>query len=372
MGKTQRQIIAYIITKGVVYIKIVLAGGGTAGHVTPNIALIDILKEVGFSEIHYIGTNGIEKELAQKAGLTFHEIPAGKLRRYIDMQNIKDIGRIFKGTSMAKKILKDLKPGVVFSKGGFASCPVVWAAKQLKIPVVLHESDNTPGLANKLCLPFADRICYAFPETSQHLPKDKSIYTGIPIRSEILKGNREKGLKFCGFDGTKPVLTLIGGSQGSKFLNETLIFSLNKLTKTFDVCHICGKGNINHELMNVKGYAQFEYIHEELCDVMQATDIFVSRAGATTIFEFLALQKPAVLIPLCRGSRGDQILNANSFEKQGLAKKLEESEVNEKTFLDAINYVYENRKKFAENAKKSNVSESASKIAEVILNTIKK
>ncbi len=347
--------------------KIVLAGGGTAGHVTPNIALIPTLRQNGFDEIHYIGTNGIEKKLIEQEGIPFHEIQAGKLRRYLDMQNIKDIGRIFKGTSQAKKILKELKPDVVFSKGGFASCPVVWAAKQLNIPIVLHESDITPGLANKLCLPFADKICYAFPETGAHLPKDKAIYTGIPIRASILSGNREEGLSFCGFDGKKPILTVIGGSQGSQYLNETILLSLNKLLKTFDVCHICGKGNINRELLNLKGYAQFEYIHSELSDVMQATDLFVSRAGATTIFEFLALNKPSVLVPLTRGSRGDQVLNAASFEKQGYAKKLDESTLTEQTFLSAIDEVFKNRAKYAENLKKANVTESAETIGRIIV-----
>ena len=347
--------------------KIVLAGGGTAGHVTPNIALIPTLRQNGFDEIHYVGTNGIEKKLIEQEGIPFHEIQAGKLRRYLDMQNIKDIGRIFKGTSQAKKILKELKPDVVFSKGGFASCPVVWAAKQLNIPIVLHESDITPGLANKLCLPFADKICYAFLETGAHLPKDKAIYTGIPIRPSILSGKRENGLSFCGFDGSKPILTVIGGSQGSQYLNETVLLSLNKLLKTFDVCHICGKGNINRELLNLKGYAQFEYIHSELADVMQATDLFVSRAGATTIFEFLALHKPSVLIPLSRGSRGDQILNAASFEKQGYAKKLDESTLTEQTFLSAIDEVFKNRAKYAENLKKANVTESAETIGKIIV-----
>lgn len=346
--------------------KIVLAGGGTAGHVTPNIALIPVLRSLGFTQMDYIGTNGIEKSLIEQEGIPFHEIQAGKLRRYLDMQNIKDIGRICKGTSQAKRILKELKPDVVFSKGGFVSCPVVWAAKQLKIPIILHESDITPGLANKLCLPFADKICYAFPETKAHLPANKAIYTGIPIRSGFFAGNKEKGLAYCGFSGKKPVLTIIGGSQGSKYLNETVILSLNKLLKTFDVCHICGKGNINHEFLNLTGYAQFEYIHEALPDVMQASDLFVSRAGATTIFEFLALRKPAVLVPLARGSRGDQILNAASFEKQGYAKKLDETTLTEESFLSAVMEVYQNRADYAKNCEKANVAESAETIGKII------
>lgn len=352
--------------------KIVLAGGGTAGHVTPNIALIDNLRANGFDEIHYIGTNGIEKGLIEAEGIPFHEIPAGKLRRYMDMQNVKDIGRIFKGTLMAKKILKELKPDAVFSKGGFASCPVVWAASQLKIPVILHESDITPGLANKLCLPFATKICYAFPETAEHLPNNKAVYTGIPIRDSFFKASRENGLSFLGFDGKKPVLTLIGGSQGSQFLNQTLYRNLEKLTKIFDICHLCGKGNLNHEALNIPGYAQFEYVNKELSDICHATDMFVSRAGATTLFEILSLKKPALLIPLSRGSRGDQILNANSFKKQGFAEVLSEESITDELFYNTILEVFAKKDFYAENASKANLSDCGDKIVKIILKTLEK
>ncbi|MBQ7039751.1 MAG: glycosyltransferase, partial [Clostridia bacterium] len=269
-------------------------------------------------------------------------------------------------------ILKDIKPDVVFSKGGFASCPVVWAAKQLKIPVVLHESDITPGLANKLCLPFASKICYAFPETAEHLPKDKAIYTGIPIRKSFFEASREKGLSYLGFDGKKPVLTLIGGSQGSQFLNETLVRNLDTLTKTFDICHICGKGNLNHELLNVHGYAQFEYVNHELPDICHATDLFISRAGATTIYEILALHKPAVLVPLSRGSRGDQILNAESFKKQGFAEKLDEDKITDELFLKTVSETFAKKDFYAENAKKANLSDCGNKIVQIILKTTEK
>lgn len=352
--------------------KIVLAGGGTAGHVTPNIALIDNLRANGFDEIHYIGTSGIEKGLIEAEGIPFHEIPAGKLRRYLDMQNVKDIGRIFKGTVMATKILKELKPDAVFSKGGFASCPVVWAASRLKIPVILHESDITPGLANKLCLPFASKICYAFPETAEHLPEGKAIYTGIPIRDSFFKASREKGLSFLGFDGKKPVLTLIGGSQGSQFLNQTLLRNLEKLTEIFDICHLCGKGNLNHEALNIPGYAQFEYVNKELPDICHATDMFISRAGATTLFEILSLKKPALLIPLSRGSRGDQILNAKSFKKQGFAEMLDEEAITDELFLKTVLEVFSKKDFYAENAKKANLSDCGDKIVKIILKAMEK
>ncbi len=353
-------------------IKIVLAGGGTAGHVTPNIALIPALKKAGFTDISYIGTKGIEKELITKEGIPFHEIQAGKLRRYIDMENIKDIFRIIKGTRQAKKLLKQLKPDVVFSKGGFASCPVVWSAKKLKIPVVAHESDITPGLANKLSLPSASKICYAFPETKAHLPQDKAVYTGIPIRPAFFKGDKQKGLSFLGFSGEKPLLTIIGGSQGSKFLNDTVRGNLDTLLNTFDICHLCGKDNTNASLLNREGYKQFEYVHGELADIMQATDLFVSRAGATTLFEILAMQKPAVLIPLSKGSRGDQILNANSFEKQGYTKKLDEETMTEQSFLDTVLEVYRDKEKYQKAMASAKDLNSAEKIISILKETIKK
>ena len=353
-------------------IKIVLAGGGTAGHVTPNIALIPALKEAGFTDIQYIGTNGIEKELITKEGIPFHVIQAGKLRRYMDMENVKDIFRILKGTAQARKLLKQIKPDIVFSKGGFASCPVVWSAKSLHIPVISHESDITPGLANKLSLPSASKICYAFPETKAHLPQDKAIYTGIPIRPAFFEGSKEKGLSHLGFNGEKPLLTVIGGSQGSKFLNDTVRNSLDKLLETFDVCHLCGKDNLDTALENRAGYKQFEYMHGELADVMQATDLFVSRAGATTLFEILAMQKPSVLIPLSKGSRGDQILNANSFEKQGYAKKLDEETMTEESFLSTVFSVYQDKESYRENLKNALGENSAQKIATLLKETIKK
>lgn len=352
--------------------KIVLAGGGTAGHVTPNIALIPALKEAGFTDIQYIGTNGIEKELITKEGIPFHEIQAGKLRRYLDMENIKDIFRIIKGTQQAKKLLKKIKPDVVFSKGGFASCPVVWSAKSLHIPVISHESDITPGLANKLSLPSASKICYAFPETKAHLPEGKAIYTGIPIRPAFFTGDRQKGLSFLGFTGEKPILTVIGGSQGSKFLNETVRGSLKTLLETFDVCHLCGKDNLDTSLLSTDGYKQFEYMHAELADVMQATDLFVSRAGATTLFEILAMKKPSVLIPLSKGSRGDQILNANSFEKQGFAKKLDEETMTEQSFLDTVFAVYKDRESYHIALGQVSNENSAQKIAALLKENIRK
>lgn len=352
--------------------KAVLTGGGTSGHVTPNIALFKPLKEAGF-ELYYIGTEkGIESSLVRAEQIPFYPIEAGKLRRYLDMENIKDISRILKGYREARKILKDIKPDVVFSKGGFVSCPVVWAAKSLRIPVVLHESDITPGLANKLCLPCAKKICFAFPETQKYLPEGKSIYTGLPVRDELLKGDRNNGLKLLEFDGIKPILTIMGGSQGSEFLNTLVRGSLAKLLEKFDICHLCGKGKADENLLNIKGYCQFEYLNRELKDVLAASDIMVSRAGATSIFETAALGRPLFLVPLSRrASRGDQILNAKSFKKMGLCDYAEEEELSTDNFAERINKVYDNRGVYTANQRNNIKSDSISETVNIIKETAK-
>ncbi|MBQ2897453.1 MAG: undecaprenyldiphospho-muramoylpentapeptide beta-N-acetylglucosaminyltransferase [Clostridia bacterium] len=349
-----------------------MTGGGTSGHITPNIALFPALKEAGF-DIIYLGTRkGLEYNLINEQNIPFFEIEAGKLRRYIDIENIKDISKIFKGSMQAYKILKKEKPDVIFSKGGFVSCPVVWAASLLKIPVILHESDFTPGLANKLCIPFASKICYSFPETAKFLPSDKSIYTGMPVRDELTKGNKTSGIEFCGFKDDKPVLTIIGGSLGSAFLNEIVRANLKELLQVFNICHICGKSKLEETLLNVQGYCQHEYISKELNDVFAATDLFVSRSGATVIFELLALNKPMLLIPLSKkASRGDQILNATSFYKSGYADFVEEDNLTVKNFLDKVFDLYKNQDRYTLNQSSENVLKNTDKILSVI-NTVLK
>ncbi len=352
--------------------KIAMTGGGTSGHVTPNIALFSDLRKSGF-EIMYIGTKeGLEYNLIKEENIPFFSIQAGKLRRYIDVENIKDISKICKGFFQAYNILKREKPDVVFSKGGFVSCPVVWAAAKLKIPVVLHESDYTPGLANKLSIPFASKICYAFPETAKYLPQNKSVYTGLPVRKELQEGNSIKGQQFCGFSGDKPVLTVIGGSLGSAFLNEIIRANLKELLEIFNVCHICGKNKVEETLLNIDGYCQFEYISRELKDIFAATDVFVSRAGATVIFELLSLNKPMFLVPLSKkASRGDQILNAISFSKCGYADYIEEENLTVKSFFDKVSEIYKNKNSYIENQLCADVLRSTDKVINVINSVIK-
>lgn len=324
--------------------KIVLTGGGTAGHVTPNIALLPKLRELGY-DVHYIGSyNGIEKTLIEACDVPYYGISSGKLRRYFDLKNFSDPFKVLKGFSEASKLLKKLKPDVVFSKGGFVSVPVVIAASRHKIPVVIHESDMTPGLANKISIPSASKVCCNFPETITHLPKGKAVLTGSPIREELMSGDRKKALAFTGLSGKKPVLLIIGGSLGSVIVNEAVRSILPKLLERFEIIHLCGKGKLDHTLTAMSGYVQYEYISDELKDLFALSDIVISRAGANSICEFLALRKPALLIPLsAAASRGDQILNARSFEKQGYAAVLEEEELNGDTLLHALNTLWENR-----------------------------
>ena len=346
--------------------KIILTGGGTAGHVTPNIAIIPKLKEMGY-EISYIGTyNGIERKLIEDIGIPYYGISSGKLRRYFDLKNFTDPFRIIKGYGEAKKLMKKLQPDVVFSKGGFVTVPVVFAASSKKVPVVIHESDMTPGLANKLALPKATKICCNFPETKD-LFDEKATVTGTPIREELYNGNKEKAKEFCGFTDEKPTLLIVGGSTGSVKVNEAIWSCLDKLLETFNVVHICGSEKTNPDLNNKKGYAQFEYIKEELPDVFALADMVISRAGANAICELLALKKPNILIPLSRAaSRGDQILNAKSFEKSNYSYVIEEEELSKDTLLKAIDYVAAHKDEYIEAMSKSKGSNAINTITEII------
>ena len=334
--------------------RIVLTGGGTAGHVTPNIALLPRLQELGY-DVHYIGSyQGIEKTLMEGCHIPYYGISSGKLRRYFDLKNFSDPVNVMKGFFEASKLLKKLKPDVVFSKGGFVSVPVVLAARQQHIPVVIHESDMTPGLANKLSIPAASYVCCNFPETLNHLPKEKAVLSGSPIRKELLTGDKNKALHFTGLSDKKPVLLIIGGSLGSVVVNEAVRSILPKLLKKFDVIHLCGKGKLDQTLTAMDGYVQYEYIDKELKDLFALSDIVISRAGANSICEFLALRKPALLVPLsAAASRGDQILNARSFEKQGFSAVLEEEALNGDTLYDALLSLWEKKDQYINAMEKS-------------------
>lgn len=347
--------------------KIVLTGGGTAGHVTPNLALLPALKKDGW-EIVYIGSEtGIERKLVEEAGIPYYAIPTGKLRRYLSKENITDMLRVVKGVREAKKLIRKLQPDVIFSKGGFVGVPVSLAAKANKVPLVIHESDLTPGLANKIAMPFAKVVCTTFPETVAYVKGDKGVYTGTPIRHELFEGKKEAGLQACGFDGKKPVLLQMGGSLGAVKLNNCLRESLTDILKQFDVIHLCGKGNVDASLEKTKGYRQFEYVSQGLEDLFAATDVFISRAGSNSISEFLALRKPQLLIPLSKNaSRGDQILNANSYAKKGFSRVLPEEEMTAESMKENIFTLYEKRDSYIQAMEKSGFTDGIASVMEQI------
>ena len=347
--------------------KIILTGGGTAGHVTPNIALIPRLKELGY-EISYIGSyTGIEKELIEKEGIPYYAISSGKLRRYFDVKNFSDPFKVIKGYGQSMSLIRKLKPDIVFSKGGFVSVPVVIAAKQSRVPVIIHESDITPGLANKIALPSANVVCCNFPETIKHVPEGKAVLTGSPIRAQLYEGNRERALEFTGLSGNRPTILIIGGSLGSKVINEAVRQLLPVLIKDFQIIHLCGKGNIDVTTSHMDGYMQYEYISDELADLFALSDLVISRAGANAICELLALRKPNILIPLSKNaSRGDQILNANSFKKQGFSYVLEEEDLTSETLKKAVDTVWNNKDKYITAMEKSDQMDAVDTITKLI------
>lgn len=329
--------------------KILLTGGGSAGHVTPNMALIPQLKDLNY-EIKYIGSyTGIEKKLIEDIGIPYYGISSGKLRRYLSAKNITDPFRVLRGYSEAKKFIKEYMPDVLFSKGGFVSVPVVLAAKKYKIPIIIHESDITPGLANKISLPYATKICHNFPETAKFLPKQKAVLTGSPIRVELMRGNKLLGLKMCDFTANKPIILVIGGSLGSVIVNDSIRQALPILLEKYQIAHLCGKGKIDPSLNALAGYKQFEYAKGELKDLFAMSDIVISRAGANAICEILSLKKPSILIPLsAHASRGDQILNAESFKNQGFSEVINEDNLTTDNLIKTIELVFLQKNKYLE------------------------
>ena len=346
---------------------IVLTGGGTAGHVTPNLALLPYLKEAGYKVYYFGSKNGIEKKLIADYEIPYFGISTGKLRRYFDVKNFSDPFRVIHGYREARKILKNIKPDVVFSKGGFVSVPVVRAARSLHIPCIIHESDMTPGLANKLCFSSASKICCNFPETLSKLPKGKAVLSGTPIRDEIFTGNREKGLALCGFTPDLPVIMIMGGSQGALAVNEAVRAHLDELLQDFQIIHLCGAGKLDESLQDRKGYKQFEYVKEDLRHLFAATDLIISRSGANAICEILALKIPNILVPLAVGSRGDQVLNAESFVSQGFSVLVPTDELNAR-IVDTVHQVYKDRAKYKEAMEKSSQGSAIPVIMDLIKN----
>lgn len=354
---------------------IILTGGGTAGHITPNIALIPHLQQAGFA-VHYVGLRGgMEEGLIRPLGIPFHGIRGGKLRRYADIRNLTDVFQISAGFFESLAVLGRVKPDIIFSKGGFVSCPVVWAASLRHVPVVAHESDLTVGLANKLSAPFVKKICYTFPETGKSIPEGKGIYTGLPIREALLRGDRARGLSLCGFDGSKPVVLAVGGSQGSAFINGMLRRALPGLLPLYDVCHITGRGNLDPSLADRRGYHQFDYVTRELPHLFAMADAVVTRGGATSLFELLALRKPCLIVPYSlAASRGDQVVNAESFRRQGFGEVLNEvgpdgTPATPDDFMQALLTLLNNRGRYIAAMQKSPARDALRNVLTVICQT---
>ena len=316
--------------------RIVLTGGGTAGHVTPHLAILPHLLEEGY-EVHYIGTEeGIEHQMMTMEGVTYHAVKSGKLRRYHDWKNFTDPFRVIAGAFQSARLMGRLKPHVCFSKGGFVSVPVVVGAWLHRVPTLCHESDLTPGLANRICARFARKVATTFPECAGSLGK-KGVCVGTPMRPALFAGSREKGLQLCGLTGDKPILMMMGGSSGAQSVNKALRDALPRLLETMDVVHLTGKGNLDESLSALPGYRQFEFLSDELPDVLACTDLVLSRAGSNAICEFQALKKPMLLVPYPKGaSRGDQILNAESFRQRGLCHVLLQENMTADSLYSAI------------------------------------
>ena len=343
--------------------KIVLTGGGTAGHVTPCLALLPYLKKE-FDEIYYLGSyDGIEKRLAQKEGIKYYGVSTVKLKRNFSLSNLSIPLKLIKGIKESSKILNEIKPDVIFSKGGFVSVPVVIAGARKKIPVISHESDFTVGLANKITSKYCKKVLTSFPETAKTLSNGN--FVGAPLREEIFK-KQEDAYSYFNLSGKKPVLLILGGSQGSKSINDVIFRVLDELLPTFDVIHVVGKGNVVN--VNKQGYAQVEYL-EDVSLAYSIASVCVSRAGSNTVFELLALKIPTLLIPLPKGtSRGDQVFNAEYFEKLGLVSVLPQSRLTEKSLTLYINATYSNRFNLKRNLDKYPVENACPKILETILN----
>lgn len=348
--------------------RILFTGGGSAGHVTPNLAIIELLQKNNV-EVFYIGSHHIEKKIISDLKIPFYEISSGKLRRYLSFKNFIDVFKILWGIIQAYFIIFKIRPKIIFSKGGFVSFPVVLAGFLHRIPIIVHEADYTPGLANKLCFPFSSKICLTYAESEKFIRyKNKVEVTGLPVRHQFFSGNKENGLKFLGFTGNKPILLIIGGSLGSEKINSTIRILLDLLLTKFDVVHLCGKGKKDETSKKI-GYVQIEYLNHEIYDVMTAADLIISRSGANAVYELIAVKKPAILIPLSKKvSRGDQIENADFVAKKGLFSVLYEENLSGDSLFAAIDDLLTKRESYLEKLRNYNSLNSTKIIYTMLIN----
>lgn len=347
---------------------IVFTGGGTAGHVTPNMALISEFKSEGW-DIAYIGSGeGIERGMIEAINIPFYPIQSGKLRRYFSFKTMLDPFKILIGIIQSFWLIHKIKPDIVFSKGGFVAFPVVVGAWLNRIPVVSHESDMSPGLANRLCFPFVNKICLTFAASKKYFKNQEKLeVTGTPIRQQLFAGNSAKGLALCQFNTDKPCLLIIGGSLGAGSINQVIRASLEKLSQEFQVIHICGKGKVDSTLLGKDAYCQFEYVNEELADLFAAASVVISRAGANSVYELLALEKPHILIPLsAKVSRGDQIQNSHYFQQQGISVVLQDEALNTETLLQALHEVIGHKTEIINKIKSLIIKSATPKLVAII------
>lgn len=342
---------------------IILTGGGTAGHCTPHLSILPYLKK-DFKNIYYIGSeNGIEKDIINNVKIPYYSIPCAKLYRSVRLDNLIMPFKVTAGIIKAGKILDEVKPDVIFSKGGYVSVPTVIAAKKRKIPVIAHESDYTIGLANKITSKYCQKVLTSFIDTAKTINNGE--FVGPPIRKSLFSISKKDALDYFRFNGKKPVLLITGGSQGSKAINDAINKILPELLSKFDVIHICGKNNL------VKGNSQKGYFQTEFLNKMEyalnAASICVSRAGSNTLFELLSLKIPCLLIPLPKGnSRGDQVLNAEYFQKLGLVHVLPQNVLTPQSLITAINSTFNNKDIIIKNLAKNSITDSSKTIAKLL------
>ncbi len=348
---------------------IVFTGGGSAGHVTPNVALIPTFQKKGW-KVSYIGSpHGLEKSIIEPLGVSYYTVYSGKFRRYFSLKNIADLFWIFYGILQAFFLIKRLKPSIVFSKGGYVAFPVVTASWLNRVPVISHESDLSPGLANRLAFPFLTRLCVTFPETQRYFKKsNKIMITGTPIREALFQGKSDKGKALCGFpDNHKPILLVLGGGLGSVVLNETIYTALSHLLIFYNIIHVCGKGKKSDVRIETPGYIQFEFLYDTLPDILAYSDVILSRAGLNTIYELVSLRKTHLLVPLpSSSSRGDQILNAHFFLKKRCSRVIDERNLNTENLLYELNALYKERDRYIEEMKKWDFQKAAESIVKII------